>query len=79
MALRKTASESIVRKGENAGDKLFLLFPLMFSTFPKTNFSFVSTNAINLDKSKVLSFGKELNLYLTCQFWALPIQQQIKI
>ena len=49
-----------------------------------------SANAFNLDKSKNLRFGKEissliteqsvsLTLYLICQFWALPVQQQIKI
>ena len=41
--------------------------PIMFSTFPKTNltslvtFILSSANALNLDWSKVLSFGKELN------------------
>ena len=37
----------------------------MFSTLPKTNFSFsvtfiLSVNAFNWDQSKILSFGKEL-------------------
>ena len=38
----------------------------MFSTLSKTNFSFSvtftlsSANAVNLDQSKILSFGKEL-------------------
>ena len=43
----------------------------MFSTHPKTNFNFSTTfnlsfgNAFNLDQSKILSFGKELNKYHT--------------
>ena len=36
-------------------------------------------NASNLDETKILLFRKELTLYLLCQFWACPIQQQIKI
>ena len=40
----------------------------MFSTLLKTNFNFtvafilLSANALNLDQSKILSFGKELNI-----------------
>ena len=40
----------------------------MFSTIPKTNFNFSvtfvlsSANAFNLDKSKILSYGKELKV-----------------
>ena len=39
----------------------------MFSTLPETNFNFsvtfilLSANAFNLDQSKILLFGKELN------------------
>ena len=39
----------------------------MFSTLPKTNFNFsnafnlTSANALNLDQSKILSFGEELS------------------
>ena len=41
-------------------------FPTMFSTFHKTNFKFSvtfilsSANAFDLDKPKILSFGKEI-------------------
>ena len=41
----------------------------MFSTVPKTNFKFLvtfillSANAFNLDRSKILSVGKELGNY----------------
>ena len=44
----------------------FSPFPTMFSTLLKTSFNFAvtfilsSANAFNLDKSKILSFGKEL-------------------
>ena len=37
----------------------------------------LSANAFNIDKSIILSLGK--GLCLTCQFLALPIQQQKKI
>ena len=43
----------------------------MFSTLPCTNFKFSavinlsSANALNFDKSKILSFGKELNIVWT--------------
>ena len=60
----------------------FSPFPTMFSTRPKTNFSFwvtfilLSANAFNLGQSINLSFGKELTLYLTYQYfydpWAKP-------
>ena len=76
-------------KGEIAHYEQFLLFPLCFQ---KTCFSGVSKGVIvwewvkmssaicfNLDQSKILSSGNVLTLYLLCQFWALPIQQQIKI
>ena len=51
-------SENIVGKGENADNQHFLLFPTMFSTPHKTNFTFsstfikFSTNALKLDWSK---------------------------
>ena len=67
MTLRRKAFENIVGKGENAGSKHFLLFPTMFSTLPNQNFNFLvtfilsSANAFNLDGSKILSYGKELN------------------
>ena len=46
----------------------------MFSTVPEANFNFLftiillSANAFNLDKSKFLSFGKELTLSQTTKF-----------
>ena len=49
----------------------FFLFSSMFSTLPKTNFNFSltcnlsSANALNLDKYKTLSFGKEFTLSQT--------------
>ena len=59
--------ENIVGKGENPLNRYFSPFPTMFSTHPKTNFSFAvtftlsSANAFNLDQSKNWLFGKELN------------------
>ena len=35
--------ENIVGEGENAGYQHFLIFPAMFSTHPKKNFSFSFT------------------------------------
>ena len=52
--------EKIVGKGENAGNKHFLLFPLCFLPRQKPNsilkfsFSNLSANAFNLAKSKFL-------------------------
>ena len=52
---------------ENAGSKPAFLPFCMFprSTLLKTSFNFglQSANALNLDQSKILSFGKELNLF----------------
>ena len=56
-------------KGENAGNQHFLLFPL-FSILPKPNLNFSvtailsSVSDFNLDQSKILSFGKDLNPFL---------------
>ena len=58
-------------KGENAGNQHFLLFsPTVFSTLSKTEiiiltFNLLFANALNLDQSKVLSFGKELRVEQT--------------
>ena len=55
--------ENIVRKGDNADNQHFLLFPTMFSTLHKTNFEFSVTfillcaHACKLDQSKILLFG----------------------
>ena len=61
---KKKPFVNIVGKGENAGNQHFLLVPTMFSTHPKNNFCFEvplilsSENALNLKRSKILSFGK---------------------
>ena len=66
MMLRKKPFENNVGKGENAGNQHFLLFP-RFLPFPKqisiflVTFILSSSNALSLDWSKILSFGKELN------------------
>ena len=58
-------------KGENAGNRHFLLFPKMFSThlqkyiYCLVAFILLPANALNLGKSKILSFGKELTLSQT--------------
>ena len=57
--------ENIVEKGDNAGNQHFLLFPQFFLLVPKqisifqSDLVFVSSS--NLDQSKNLLFGKELN------------------
>ena len=59
--------ENILGKGENAGNQHFLPFPKYFLHFQKQNSNFsvtiilLSAKAFNLDHSKILSFGKELN------------------
>ena len=68
MTLKRKPFENFVGKGENDGIQHFLLFPAMFSTHSKKNFCFKSTvilsskNVFNLEQSKNLLFGKELNL-----------------
>ena len=64
---QKKPVENIVGKRENAGhNQHFLLFPTMFSTFPKTNFNFsvtfilLAAKAFDMYKFKNFSFGKEL-------------------
>ena len=62
--LRKKPSENIVGQGENAVNQRFLLFQQRFLPF-KTQiiycltFILSSANALDLDKSKILSFGNE--------------------
>ena len=67
--LRRKAFENILGKGESAGNQHFLLFPQCFLPFPKQSFlvtfDLLFANAFNLDKSKFLSFGNELNAALT--------------
>ena len=54
-------------KGENAGKQHFLLFSTIFPTLSErriiisVTFILSSANAFNLDQSKILQFGKELN------------------
>ena len=63
--------ENIVGKVENAGKTAFSPFRTMFSSLPKSNFNFFvtftwsSSNAFNLDRSKTLSHGKEIQDYFT--------------
>ena len=58
------AFENIVGKEENAGNQHFLLFPQCFLSHPEQILPFGSPlicrlqNALNLDWSKILSFGK---------------------
>ena len=53
-------------KGENAGNQHFLLFPKCFLPFSNqisiSQSHLSSANAFNLDRSKILSFGKEMML-----------------
>ena len=65
--LKKKPFENIVDKGENSGNRHFLLFPQCFLPISKRismfNLHFYLfchlQNASNLDQSKNLSFGKE--------------------
>ena len=66
--LKWRAFENIVGKGKNADYLQFLLFPQCFLSFSNQISIFHShlfchhANAFNLNQSKFLSFGKELNL-----------------
>ena len=60
---KKKTLENIVGKGENAGNQHFLLFPQCFLPFLKQSsvsesHLLSSANAFNLDKSKILLFGR---------------------
>ena len=65
--LRKKPFENIVGKGEMLLTSIFSISHNVFSTLPEANFScsvtlnMSSANALNLDQSKNLSFGKEIN------------------
>ena len=54
----------IVRKGENGGNQYFLLFPQSFLCVHELFFNFEPAfilsfaNILNLDQSKIMSFGK---------------------
>ena len=62
----KRPFENIVGKGENAGNRHFLLFPQCFQHYHRQKVIFLSTfmlssaNAFNLDQPKILWVGKEL-------------------
>ena len=63
---------NFVGKGENAGNQHFLLFPQCFqpyqrqkSSFKLSTFILSSVYALNLDQSKILSFGIWLTLSQT--------------
>ena len=55
----------------------------MFSTLPKTNFYFSvtfilsSANAFNLEQSKILSFGKGLNLSKMPRFFCARLENTV--
>ena len=63
----KKPFENMVRKGENAGNQHFLLFPQCFLPFPEqisifsVAFILSSATAFNFEWSKIFSFVKELN------------------
>ena len=65
LTLKKKPFEYIVEKEENAGNQHFLLFPqclFFFFSFPEQILPFglplSSANALHLDRSKILLFGK---------------------
>ena len=76
----KKAFENSFGKGENAGNQQFLFFqhffpfPAMFSILPNPNFNFwiiiilSSASNLNMEKSKIKLFGKELTHYETTKF-----------
>ena len=64
MTLRKKGKENKVGKGENAGNQYFLLFPRCFFPVEErnhhfNNIYFVTANAFNLEKAKIVSFGEK--------------------
>ena len=78
MTLKKRSFENIAGKGENAGKQHFLLFPKYFFPFQRQISVFksliLSANAFNLDRSEILSFGKELK----CRLQFVPIWTSLK-
>ena len=65
MPLGQKAFENIVGKGENAGNQHFIFFPqsflLMIIFTLWVTFILPSANGFNLDQSKIMLLGKELN------------------
>ena len=76
MTPKNKSFENILGKGENAVYQHFLLFPKCFLPFPReiciffflVAFILLSACALNSDKSKFLSFGKQFNHYQTTNF-----------
>ena len=64
--LRKQPFENTVGRGGNPANQHFLLFPTIFSTFPRVNLSFwvklnlSSANAYILDSPKICSLAKSI-------------------
>ena len=71
----KRALENTAGIGENAGNQHFLLFQQCFllyhiekSSLVTFNLSFAKFNTLNLVTSKILPFGKELNVFILHQY-----------
>ena len=60
MNLGWRAFETIVEKGENAGNQHFLLFPQDLLHYQFSRFNLSSANALNLNESRISSLGNEL-------------------
>ena len=69
--MKKEPFGNIVGKEENAGDQHFLLLPQFFLSYPEQILPFgsplSSANALNLDWSKIVLFGKELKAFSILQ------------
>ena len=65
--MRKTPSENIVGKGENAGYQHFLLLPQCFPTDRRQKFiltTFIVCKSFEFGQVQKLSFGKQLIIAL---------------
>ena len=67
-----------MRKGENAANEHFLLFPQCSLPFLNQNTVFGS-QCFQLDKSNILLFGKELNLYEKQSITFISIQTSLAV
>ena len=73
------------RKRRKCWKPAFSPFPTMFSTLSKTkiimssNSILLSANAFNLDQSKNLMFGKELNIDEALQYLSQPVHRIYRI
>ena len=73
----------LCRKGENAGNQHFLLFPV-FSTLSKretvilAKFNLSSASAYNFFMSKILMFGKELRVNIG-QYVPVPSSSRFRL